>query len=35
MEVLLREGYVAMQDEAKNIMEDFRELDSESLKYVL
>ena len=32
-EILLREGYTAMRDETKNIMDDFKALDKESLKY--
>ncbi len=32
--ILLREGYEAMALESKNIMDDFKELDRESLKYV-
>jgi metal-responsive CopG/Arc/MetJ family transcriptional regulator len=32
-EELLREGYIAMQDETKKVMDDFKGLDKESLKY--
>jgi len=32
-EALLREGYIAMRDETKKIMDDFKEIDRESLKY--
>ena len=32
-EALLREGYIAMQDETKKVMNDFKGLDKESLKH--
>jgi len=33
-EELLKEGYLAMADETKLLMDDFKNLDRESLKYV-
>ena len=33
-EVLLREGYAAMVSESRKIMDDFKHVDRESLKYV-
>ena len=32
-EILLREGYTAMRNETQNLMDDFKALDKESLKY--